>query len=146
MRPFERTSCACYQCTDCCKRQPGSLAPGDMERIAAHLGKTLDEVKPMFWASPGPMVGNAVTGRRWYIGSITPRYDKRKKRCVFLDDDDRCTIHAVAPAGCAIFDTHMGVAEAYPRSQWLAHEQSRPDYQSLRATLDLATHSKPVRY
>lgn len=45
-----------------------------------------------------------------WIGSITPR--SQGGRCVFLDEQDRCRIHAVAPFGCAYYDTHMDVAEA----------------------------------
>lgn len=144
--PFERTTCACADCVSCCRKQPGALAPGDLERIAQHLGKPLDEVKPLFWASPGPLVGNLATGRKWRIGSITPRYVVDQKRCIFLDNQDRCSIHAVAPAGCSIFDVHMTAEEARPRSTWLAREQMREDYQRLRSTLDLATYSNQFAY
>jgi Uncharacterised protein family (UPF0153). len=143
--PFVRTECSCSECVKCCKRQPGPLAPGDFERIQKHLGASDEEMREKFWASPGCMVKDAfgVTAR---IGTITPRYDRRKKRCVFLDDNDRCTIHSVAPFGCAYFDTHQSSVTAMPRSVWLARQQMDPDYQRLRDSLPYATHHKPVKY
>ena len=143
---MDRTSCSCRDCVQCCKEQPGSLIPGDMERIAAHLGKPLEEVKPLFWASPGALVGDTRTGRTWRVGTITPRFDTQKRRCVFLDDADRCTIHAVAPFGCSHFDTHMGRNVALKRGQHAVRRQMAPDYQILRDTLDAATTYKPRLY
>lgn len=37
--PFPRTVCACHDCVQCCKKQPGPLAPGDFERIARWTGE-----------------------------------------------------------------------------------------------------------
>lgn len=142
---FTRTACACTECVACCKSQPGPLAPGDLERIGQYLGQTITEAKANFWASPGAVVMNTRTMTQRRIGTITPRYDKRKGRCVFLDDQDRCSIHPVAPAGCSLFDPHMSAVEGAIRGNWLAREQQNPDYQALRRTLPLADHYKPRR-
>lgn len=142
--PFKRTVCACAGCTQCCHRQPGSLAPGDYERIQAYLGKTDEEMKELFWASPGAIVLNMATDQFRRVGTITPQ--RHKSRCVFLNDEERCTIHEVAPVGCAYFDTHMGVREAQERSQWLVHSQQSGEYQKLRSTLPYAKSYKPGRY
>lgn len=144
MFPFTRTTCACKECVDCCKRQPGPLIPGDFEKIAEYLGVTLEELKAHFVASPGAQVMNSATGRIWRIGSITPKMIRG--RCVFLDEDDRCRIHAVAPAGCAFFDTHMGLREAQPRGNEMARQQQDPEYQRLRSTLKFADNPKSGRY
>lgn len=142
---FDRTTCACSECVGCCKRQPGPLVPGDLERIAAFRGESVEEAKKNFWASPGALVKDGA-GRTSRIGTITPKWDRRKKRCVFLDDNDRCQIHSVAPFGCAYFDTHQTPAEAHDRSIWTARQQMDPEYQQLRNTLDHATHHKPLAY
>lgn len=141
---FTRTVCACKECTDCCKRQPGPLAPGDLERIAEHLGETLEEAKAHFWASPGATVVAVASRRIFQIGSITPRLEHG--RCVFLDDEDRCKVHAVAPAGCAYFDTHMGSEEAQRRGLWLLRQTATAAYQVLRRGLPFATSYKPRSY
>jgi Fe-S-cluster containining protein len=141
---FTRTSCACEQCVRCCKRQPGPLVPGDLEKIAAHRGETIEEAKKNFWASPGSLVKTLSTGEVKRIGSITPKY--RKGRCVFLDENDRCSIHPVAPFGCAFFDTHMSNVTAMPRSLWAARAMEDAEYQKLRNGLPYATHYKPQRY
>jgi Fe-S-cluster containining protein len=141
---FERTTCACKDCVDCCKRQPGPLAPGQFEAIAAHLGQTHEQAKEFFVASPGALLKNSQTGRVFRIGTITPRM--RPGRCVFLTANDRCGIHAVAPFGCAQFDTHQSAFEALPRSMWLARATADPDYQALRRTLPIATTYNPTSY
>jgi len=143
--PFPRTTCACVKCVQCCKRQPGPLVPGDLERIAEFRGETLDEAKKNFWASPGALVKDMM-GTVGRVGTITPKYDRRKKRCVFLDDNDRCTIHPVAPAGCGLFDVHMPVAEAHERSLWVIRQQMTPEYKALRDSLPYATHHQPQNY
>lgn len=142
--PFDRTICACPACTACCTEQPGSLAAGELEAIASHLQLPVRVAALKFWASPGALVGNRATGQTFRVGTITPRLVRG--RCVFLDAEDRCTIHAVAPFGCRMFDTHMDAAEAHPRSLWLVRSQADPAYQSLRRTLVPATSHKPRAY
>jgi Fe-S-cluster containining protein len=143
--PFARTTCACAECVRCCTTQPGMLAPGEWERIVAVIGDA--EARRSFVASPGAQVVSMETGRQYRIGTITPRYDRRAKRCVFLDDHQRCRIHAVAPAGCAYFDTHQSAMEGQRRSQWFMTEiRDDPEYAALRATLPFSDHYKPKGY
>jgi Fe-S-cluster containining protein len=142
--PFPRTTCSCADCVRCCHDQPGSLAPGQLEAIAEYLQQPVRVAALSFWASPGALLANTQTGQTYRIGTITPRL--KAGRCVFLSADDRCTIHAIAPAGCALFDTHMTAQEAHPRSLWLARAQAQPEYQSLRRTLRTAERSRPKSY
>lgn len=142
--PYARTTCACPDCQACCTQQPGSLAAGELEAIAAHLGKPVHAVLAKFWASPGALVQNSRTGAQLRVGTITPRLVRG--RCVFLDAESRCTIHAVAPYGCRMFDTHMQAADAQPRSLWLVRSQATPAYQSLRRTLPEAASYRPRGY
>jgi Fe-S-cluster containining protein len=139
---FKRTTCACSECVKCCKRQAGPLTGGDMERIAAHLGESVEDAKRHFCASPGALV--RVDGKTVRVGSITPKM--RRGRCVFLNEHDRCSIHAVAPFGCAYFDVHMSRATAMPRSLWLVKQCAQPSYQQLRNDLDYATSYRPIEY
>lgn len=138
---LSRRACDCAACTDCCRRQPGPLAPGDFEAIAAFLGEAPAVARLHFWASRGAKVMD-VTGQVSWVGTITPRYENG--RCVFLDRRDRCSIHAVAPFGCAFFDMHMSAAEAWPRATALVTAQrDSEEYQALRAELPTATHYQP---
>jgi Fe-S-cluster containining protein len=133
-----RTICACAQCVACCTVQPGSCNPGDVERIADYLGEPVETAKLHFWASPGAVLMDSRSGRLLRVGTITPRLEGG--RCVFLDDTDRCRVHAVAPAGCALFDVHMSRATSDP-IMW-AHLRAimgAPEYAALRATLEPAT-------
>jgi Fe-S-cluster containining protein len=132
----------------CCKRQPGPLAPGDIERIAAHLQVPIATALDRFWASPGALVRHTYDDGReviMRIGTITPRY--AAGRCVFLNAQDRCDIHAVAPAGCAYFDTHMSSREAQGRAVWFLQQvESDERYQTTRSLLPKATHWAPTGY
>lgn len=142
--PFTRTpACSCADCVQCCHDQPGPCAPGDVERIAEYLGVPVRVAALKFWASPGALVVDRTSGRRFRIGTITPR--RVRGQCIFLKDD-HCTIHEVAPAGCTHFDTHMDAAEGQARGAWLAALQTAPAYQSLRRTLIEAGSYRPRSY
>ena len=140
--PFERTVCACERCTACCKKQPGPLVLGDMERIARHLQIPLEEAKDFFRASPGALVKDLTNNRTYRVGTIVPRRQKGGA-CVFLKDG-LCSIHPVAPMGCSHFDTHMGFLEGQKRSRWILSKQVLPEYQALRNQLKYAEVYKPT--
>jgi Fe-S-cluster containining protein len=142
--PFARTVCACRDCIKCCYRQPGPLVPGDYEAIQAHLGKSTEEMAKLFWASPGALIKSSQTGAIRRVGTITPQ--RRKGKCVFLDENERCRIHSVAPFGCAYFDTHMNVTKAHRRGIWMANSQTNEAYQELRKSLPYANSYKPSDY
>lgn len=134
---FERTSCTCTGCTRYCHEVPGYLLPSDLFRIADHLVATgrITETKQVMdhlRASKGAVVGRGE--KRWRIGTITPRMENG--RCVFLTEDDRCSIHAVSPFGCSYFSSHDDRAEADIRSLWgLSLIAQTPAYEEARQTL-----------
>jgi len=149
---FTRTKCACDSCRACCKRQPGSLADGDLDRIVQYWSKAqgvsaevaLEQIKAQLCASPGALIMDSTSLVTKRVGTIVPKM--RKGRCVFLDKDERCIIHEVAPFGCAYFDCHMSRVVAHPRSVWLVHTQMDRQYQALRNELPYAQNYKPTRY
>ena len=145
---FSRTICDCPQCQKCCHVQPGHLLPGQMEKIADYLKQTIEEVKQFFWASPGALVQSAKTGIQFRIGTITPKFDKHKKACVFLSDEGKCRIHAEAPYGCAFFDAcKMSAAEGQKRAVWgMQQIMVDEDYKALRNSLPIADSYKPKGY
>jgi Fe-S-cluster containining protein len=141
--PFARTKCACFDCTTCCKRQPGALSPDDFERIRLYLQETEEQARKHFWASPGALIRTDDGTKR--VGTVTPRM--RKGRCVFLDDNNRCKIHSVAPFGCSMFDTHMNRQTAHERSVFLVRWQaSSRAYSDLRYRLPYSRTYKPNPY
>lgn len=145
MLPFERTVCACDDCSKFCRLQPGHLIPRDLERISEAQGFSSPFLlKPLLWASPGAIVGYQGTGNTWHIGTITPRLRKPSGRCVFLNDDGACVVHEVAPFGCAYFDEHMTDEEHQQRSLYglrlIAQDWV---YNMFRSTLQLAGQWRP---
>jgi len=119
IQPPPRTECTCTACVDCCKEQPGALGPRDYHRIQQHLQLDDAAMAEKFRSSDGALVQDSATNRTFRVRTIVPLYERRAKRCTFLGADDRCTIHAVKPAGCAMFDTHQQKPVALARSLWL---------------------------
>lgn len=140
--PFKRTTCACDNCVACCKQQPGCLVPSDIARIKEFLGEPLEKY---FVASRGSLIKDMRTGIAERVGTITPDYVKG--RCVFLDENDRCKIHPVAPFGCSYVDTHMNRSQGMERSLYIVHEvRGNAEYKAVRDKLPLAKHYKPFKY
>ncbi len=132
MSSMNRTTCGCPECVACCKRKPGPLIGGDFERIADYLGELPERAKEHFTASRGSLI--AYKGELHRIGTITPK-QKDDGSCVFLDENDRCKIHPVAPFGCAYFDTHMDFEEANRRVKHAVQRHCDPEYQAFRDEL-----------
>src|SRR5262245_36343983 len=93
------------------------MQPGDWERIADHLGVAPDKAGHLFERGNGVVLGNAATGQMVRIPTIRPRF-RDTGRCVFLTEDRRCSIHPVAPAGCAFHDMHASIRESNRRTLW----------------------------
>jgi Fe-S-cluster containining protein len=140
--PFERTVCACPADVAHCKVRPGFLLTDDVARIGLALAERGEIDRPqaivqVLRASKGAKVWSVERGA-FRIGTITPRMVGG--RCVFLDPEDRCRIHAIAPFGCRYFDGHMSREEGDRRSTWgLTHIMDDPHYAALREAL-IALH------
>ena len=80
-------SFACTQCGNCCTGAPGYVwfQEGDAEKIAAHLGVTVEEVTLMHT-------------RKGHRG-LTLR-EKNNGDCVFFEQGKGCVIYPVRPAQC----------------------------------------------
>ncbi|MGE0128941.1 MAG: hypothetical protein AB7U82_12755 [Blastocatellales bacterium] len=107
---FTRTECTCKECVRNCNFMPGYLVPADIERIAEFLSER-DIVRFAFdnlLASPGATV--IANGSILQIFTLVPAR-KLDGACRFLKDD-RCTIHAVSPFGCAYFSDEQTKEQA----------------------------------
>jgi hypothetical protein len=113
---FERTVCACDACIPFCRHIPGYLVPADLERWSnSHGGDDFERwASQHLLASPGALVVHG--GKLGRIRTLVPAR-RENGSCVFLTAEGRCSIHALAPFGCAFFDAHQSQAEADRRSQ-----------------------------
>ena len=115
---FTRTSCACRDCSVNCRFIPGFLVPEDLESLhhatAPHL-LPADWARRHLLASPGALVASPQRGV-FRIRTLVPAR-RSDGACTFLAADDRCTVHAVAPYGCAFFDAHMDQNDGVRRSR-----------------------------
>lgn len=104
----------------------------DVDRIAAFLSLSREDVSVFLQPSPGSLL--LLGTELLQVGSVTPTR-KADGSCVFLDEHARCRIHAVAPFGCAMFDTHMHHADSDERSLFLARMMMSPEYVAFRSSL-----------
>ena len=113
---FTRTACSCDEDVVNCYFVPGYLIPDDLSRLAAHLSipNIFDLARDYLLASPGPIVG-LNTGETFRIPTLVPAR-RKDGGCRFLDHNDRCSIHAVAPFACAFADVHLPGDEVDRRS------------------------------
>src|SRR5262249_43163335 len=112
---FERTVCACAECKVFCSTIPSFLIPSDLHRIAEYLGcdDPVELALKYLLASPGATVLDR--GRLRQIRTLVPAR-RQDGACVFLDENERCSIHAVSGFGCSYFDAHQSAKEANRRS------------------------------
>lgn len=91
-----KTDCnGCIGCCDCCKGMGSSiiLDPFDIWRLTAHLSKSFEELLTDF------LELNVADG------IILPNLKivKKTDRCIFLNKEGRCSIHAARPGLCRLF-------------------------------------------
>jgi hypothetical protein len=112
---FARTECSCRDCQAFCHSLPGFLIPSDLETIAAVLG--YDDLVLFAMENLLASIGATVLmgDRLTQIPTLVPQR-KPAGGCKFFDDENRCTIHAVSPFGCAFFQSNMNRREADHRS------------------------------
>jgi hypothetical protein len=105
-----RTICECAQCKINCRFIPGYLLPEDLSEIAAFLDYSdlFEFAKENLLASPGALVikGGVLCRIRTLVAARNDR-----GWCRFFDGSP-CTIHPVAPFGCAFFDSHQDQCES----------------------------------
>lgn len=85
----------CKGCCDCCKGMGDSviLDPYDVCRLARGLGR-----------NPADLIGT-VLEFGVSDGNILPHLmmQGREERCVFLNEEGRCSVHAIRPGFCRLF-------------------------------------------
>jgi hypothetical protein len=107
----DRSVCDCTVCVTNCQHMPGYLIPSDLERMmpSGQPDQVMKWAEKNLLASPGALA--IYNGRPIRIGTLVPA-SKPDGSCINLDADNRCSIHAVAPFGCAFFDCRMSHRQA----------------------------------
>lgn len=107
---MERTSCACDMCSIGCRTIPGFLVPGDIAALAEAVRPGRDPLRKYLRKSDG-FVARGIDGRIYRVPTIVPaQYEDGE--CVSLLPDGKCSVHAVSPYGCRMFDSHMDAEKA----------------------------------
>ena len=112
---FARTECVCAECVLNCQHMPGYLIPEDLPAIAAALG--YDDWDKFALESLAASSGATVLTDKgmMQIPTLVPQR-QANGACKFLDENQRCRLHAVSPFGCSFFDCTQSKAEADGRS------------------------------
>lgn len=113
---FARTECACAECVMNCQHMPGYLIPEDLPAIAAALG--YNDWATFALENLAASSGATVITREGQVCQIPTLVPQRQANgaCKFLDEKQRCQLHAVSPFGCAFFQCTQSKAEADARS------------------------------
>jgi len=101
--------CTCESCVRACSFHTGMFAPGEAERAAEHLGMTFEDFRAKYLV----MLEDYDNWDGVTTYSYRPRRPGVDKgvdyedcsdggKCIFLDTNDRCEIHAVKPMECRI--------------------------------------------
>ncbi|MBM3270397.1 MAG: hypothetical protein FJZ01_22405 [Candidatus Sericytochromatia bacterium] len=127
---LDRTECDCDADVAFCRQIPGQLIGADLDALEREIGP--DALEDCLQASRGAKI--VLDDREWRVPTIRPRM--RDGRCVFLGDDARCRVHAIAPFGCAYFDAHMSREISDARAWWgIAAIVADPRYLTWHARL-----------
>ena len=125
LHKYERSYCECNKCKAGCKSMPGMMSPEDVVQVATYCGQDPEDDTLRFveWAVEHYAASGGATvimsnGTTRGIPAIVPQ-QHANGQCVFLDENDRCTIHPVAPFGCRQFKVCDG------DDQELDNEKSR---------------------
>src|SRR5665213_2208655 len=96
-----RTNCSCRTCLLNYQVMPGFLIPSDLDRIIPQ------GADPFLWAETNLLASPGATalkdGEIIQIPTLVPAI-KEDRSCKFLSTLSQCTIHEIAPFGCAFFD------------------------------------------
>lgn len=146
-------ACSCDACASACRNDPGRFLPGEIDRLAAYLKISVEELwreylilkklslKGSFIWVPAPAKFKTKFRYVTKPGHRAKDYhEKERGRCVFLNSEGLCTIHAVKPYECGAYmgckHTFQGrpykaaQVEAYFFKHWKGHQDELPELPS----------------
>jgi len=117
-------NCICPGCVSACRNDPGRLVPDDVRKLSRLLGISERDLENDYLVRVSVASGGHTLhalapakrkGRRFVAapGTAAPDYyAKEDGRCIFLDDNDRCSVHEAKPFECGAYmgcrDTFLG--------------------------------------
>lgn len=121
---YYRTTCGCAACVHNCEYMPGNLVPADLFRLEQRFLEDVNNqgrtwagwCREFLRASEGALV--ALGNKAYRVPTIVPATSGRPGdvSCIFLKEG-KCSIHAVAPYGCAFFDCSQTQEQGDARSK-----------------------------
>ena len=107
-------SCNCPECKSACRNDPGRLIPEDVHKLAKILQISEKELTENYLVKIPLSKKDSIyafapakrKGKRFIAepGTIAPEYySKERGVCIFLDENDLCTVHKVKPFECGAY-------------------------------------------
>jgi Fe-S-cluster containining protein len=116
--------CNCKECISACLNDPGRLIPGDIPKLSRLLKIPESDLENNYLVRvPVTSHGHTIhalapakkKGKRFIAapGTTAPDYYAEEMgRCIFLDDNDHCSVHEAKPFECGAYmgcrDTFLG--------------------------------------
>lgn len=160
--------CSCEVCVSACRKKPGWFLPEEIKPAAELLGLSEKDFFDKYLSVD--YYGNT-DGFLFVLAPATENSEPGKEyplepggRCIFLDEDNKCQIHAAKPYECKSYDhrgsqssqddakdNHKAVAEAWVPHLWKIKELLGRDPEVIANPLEamlfflkaLADHAKP---
>jgi hypothetical protein len=128
--------CTCSDCQGACTSKPGWFMPGEVERLADHLGTTVEDVfanrlaVDWFEGEGGDMPTVFVLAPALNAGPVGAEYPgKPTGRCSQFVDG-LCAIHAAKPHECAAYIHDEPYAGVIARHRAVAEAWNTPEHQA----------------
>lgn len=107
MGPDDKFRFWCTACGKCCCNAEGIiLSPSDIFRGAKYLGLTPKEFTKQYCLM--------FVGKYSHLPLFTVKTIGRQKKCIFLDDRNKCRIHKAKPGVCEIYPLGRSITAEHP--------------------------------
>ena len=118
--------CTCHACEHGCQHGSGALTKEDVKKLAKFLGMDEEQLKEKYLEEVEKF------NTRLYRPKVLRRKGKPFGRCMFFDEEKKCTIHDAKPTECKV---SMGCGDKGEKlSLWftLNHFVNENDPESVR--------------
>jgi len=106
------TTIACSGCGTCCSEPIVPVTDSDVRRIARATGRAPESFVRFYSDDDMDFAAESGVWIRFPAGVRAMGLRRRKNRCLFLDDDMRCTIYQHRPRTCRTFPYQADLDES----------------------------------
>lgn len=113
IQKWQRVSCT--GCARCCKETIVPVTDADVKRLVKATGQSAQEIIRFADKHEIDYEPDAEAWIRLNYGRRSMVLRKKNDRCLFLDDNNRCTVYAHRPMTCRTFPLQVSLSEAHDK-------------------------------